>query len=542
MTRRQQAIAFFVALCVLLVIAALLLNISWVITNAGRIAPIIFGVVLFGLIIAGLIVYTVFLVLEIKRNEEHDSFINAVTHELKTPIASIRLYLETLQSRDVSETRRREFYEIMLADAERLHRTVDQVLKAGVVRERQKAFVRGPVDVGALTDECVELAIVRHHLHADAIELDAPRDRALVVSGDAEELRTVVTNLLDNAVKYSGSNVRVTVSVAAPAPDTVWVRVQDRGIGIPKKQLKTDLQPLLSRAGAWLAEHQGHGPRPVHRQSDCARPRRARIRAERGRGSRRDVHAGVAATDHAMTRILIVEDEQHIADGLRFNLEAEGYDAVIARDGEQALELLLKERRAFEVVVLDVMLPGKDGFTVAAELRAAGQFVPILMLTARGRPEDVLRGFESGADDYLPKPFELAILLARLKGLQRRRRWNERDVEAADTTPETYSFEGRTLDFGAMEVRAHGNSYRLTQMECDLLKYLVRNAGQAISRGKLLEEVWGLHERTDTRAIDNFIVRLRRYLEDRPAAPRILLTVRGVGYKFVAPEAVKSSP
>jgi DNA-binding response OmpR family regulator len=241
-----------------------------------------------------------------------------------------------------------------------------------------------------------------------------------------------------------------------------------------------------------------------------------------------------------MTRILIVEDEQHIADGLRFNLEAEGYEAVVARDGEQALELLLKERGAFEVVVLDVMLPGKDGFTVAAELRAAGQFVPILMLTARGRPEDVLRGFESGADDYLPKPFELAILMARLRGLQRRRRWNERDVETPESTPpETYSFEGRTLDFAAMEVRAHGKSYRLTQMECDLLKYLVRNAGQAISRGTLLEEVWGLHESTDTRAIDNFIVRLRRYLEDRPSSPRILLTVRGVGYKFVPQEALK---
>jgi signal transduction histidine kinase len=194
--------------------------------------------VLFGLIIAGLIVYTVFLVLEIKRNEEHDSFINAVTHELKTPIASIRLYLETLQSREVSETRRREFYDIMLADADRLHHTVDQVLKAGVVRERQKAVVRGPVDVGTLTDECVGLAILRHHLHSGAIALEAPRDRALVVNGDAEELRTVVTNLLDNAVKYSGSNVQVTVSVAAPAPDTVWVRVQDRGIGIPRKQLK----------------------------------------------------------------------------------------------------------------------------------------------------------------------------------------------------------------------------------------------------------------------------------------------------------------
>jgi signal transduction histidine kinase len=199
--------------------------------------PIIFGVVLFALIIAGLIVYTVFLVLEIKRNEEHDSFINAVTHELKTPIASIRLYLETLQSREVSEARRREFYDIMLADAARLHHTVDQVLKAGVVRERQKR-IRSPVDVAALTDECVGLAILRHHLHSGAIELDAPRNRALTVNGDAEELRTVVTNLLDNAVKYSGNNVQVSVSVAAPAPGTVWVRVQDRGIGIPKKQLK----------------------------------------------------------------------------------------------------------------------------------------------------------------------------------------------------------------------------------------------------------------------------------------------------------------
>ena len=238
MTRRQKAIAFFVALCVLLVAAALLLNVGWVIANANRVTPLVFGVVLFGLIIAGLIVYTVFLVLEIKRNEEHDSFINAVTHELKTPIASIRLYLETLQAREVSEERRREFYEIMLADAERLHHTVDQVLKAGVVRERQKAVARGPVDIPALTRECVGLALVRHHLRPEAIAFDSPRDRALVVNGDAEGLRTVVANLLDNAVKYSGPDVRVTVSVAAPAPDTVWIRVQDRGVGIPKKQLK----------------------------------------------------------------------------------------------------------------------------------------------------------------------------------------------------------------------------------------------------------------------------------------------------------------
>ena len=236
-----------------------------------------------------------------------------------------------------------------------------------------------------------------------------------------------------------------------------------------------------------------------------------------------------------MSRILIVEDEKHISDGLKFNLEAEGHDALVAPDGEQALDLLLKERRVFDVVVLDVMLPGKDGFTVAAELRAAEQFLPILMLTARGRPEDVLKGFEAGADDYLPKPFELTILLARIHGLLRRRRWNEQDTPPPDEAQvDVYSFAGRTLDFGAMEVRALGKAHRLTQMECDLLRYLVKNAGQAVSRGTILEDVWGLHESTDTRAIDNFIVRLRRYLEDRPASPRILLTVRGVGYKFVA--------
>lgn len=237
-----------------------------------------------------------------------------------------------------------------------------------------------------------------------------------------------------------------------------------------------------------------------------------------------------------MSRILIVEDEQHIADGLCFNLEAEGHSASVAHDGETALKWILDEQRVFDLVVLDVMLPGKDGFVVASELRHGGQFVPILMLTARGRAEDVLRGFESGADDYLPKPFELAILIARLNGLLRRRRWNE-GAPAADTNgarpSETFAFAGRTLDFSAMTVRAAGKSYQLTLMECELLRYLVRNAGQPVSRRAILENVWGLDEGTDTRAIDNFIVRLRRYIEDRPATPQFLQTIRGVGYKFV---------
>jgi signal transduction histidine kinase len=237
-TRRQKAIAFFVTLCVLLVAAAVSLVVYYVLQTADEdtLTPLIFVIVLFALIIAGLIVYTVFLVLEIRRNEEHDSFINSVTHELKTPIASIRLYLETLQARTVSDAQRREFYEIMLADADRLHHTVDQVLKAGVVREKPKV-ARAPVDMAAVARECVELATVRHHLRPDAIRFETHQG-SLLVLGDSDELRTVVTNLLNNAVKYSGQNIHVTVSVAAPAPGTIWVRVQDRGIGIPKKQLK----------------------------------------------------------------------------------------------------------------------------------------------------------------------------------------------------------------------------------------------------------------------------------------------------------------
>lgn len=231
-----------------------------------------------------------------------------------------------------------------------------------------------------------------------------------------------------------------------------------------------------------------------------------------------------------MSRVLIVEDEQHIADGLRFNLEQEGHDAAVAANGEEAMRVLVEQRQPFDVVVLDVMLPGKDGFAVASDLRSAGHFVPILMLTARGRPEDVLRGFEAGADDYLAKPFELSILLARIRGLLRRRQWNE---AAPATGQDVYAFAGRSMDFTSMELHARGKSYHLTLMECDLLRYLIKNAGQAVSRRAILENVWDLHENTDTRAIDNFIVRLRRYIEDRPSSPKFLLTVRGVGYRFV---------
>ena len=238
------------------------------------------------------------------------------------------------------------------------------------------------------------------------------------------------------------------------------------------------------------------------------------------------------------SELLLVEDEAHLAHGLRFNFEAEGYSVSIAPDGETALERLLARNEDFDTVILDVMLPGVDGFHVVSQLRAAEKFVPVIILTARGRGEDVLKGFASGADDYLAKPFEFAILLARVRGLLRRRAWS-----APESSPQplerqesidSFEFSGKTIDFGALEVRAGKKQFHLTHMEAGLLRHLVRNSGKVLSRAAILEEVWGLRQDTDTRAIDNFIVRLRRYIEDVPARPKHLITVRGVGYKFVA--------
>jgi two-component system alkaline phosphatase synthesis response regulator PhoP len=245
-------------------------------------------------------------------------------------------------------------------------------------------------------------------------------------------------------------------------------------------------------------------------------------------------------------RILIVEDEQHLAEGLRFNLEAEGYQVQAVETGEAALQLLIPPAHdpqpAFDLVVLDVMLPVKDGFTVVSEMRGAGQFVPTLMLTARGRPEDVLEGLAAGADDYLPKPFELSILIARIRSLLRRKQWLRSSAPAAGAPKisalDSFVFGEKSIHFDLLEVHAGGKVYPLTLMEASILRFLIDHKGKAVSRKSMLQEVWGLREDTDTRAIDNFIVRLRRYVEDDPARPRHLVTVRGIGYRFVAsPEA-----
>ncbi|HTZ76022.1 MAG TPA: response regulator transcription factor [Candidatus Aquilonibacter sp.] len=250
-----------------------------------------------------------------------------------------------------------------------------------------------------------------------------------------------------------------------------------------------------------------------------------------------------------MSRVLVVEDETHLADGLRFNLEAEGHSVEIVADGETAVTRLARRRESFDAVVLDVMLPFRDGFQVVASMRAAKNYAPVLMLTARSRPEDVLRGFAAGADDYLPKPFELPIFLARLQGLLRRSAWlresgphaqcgeHQGDQQVDDgETSDVYAFDGKIIDFGTLELRSGDTIIHLTLMEAKLLRHLIENRGKVVTRKSILEDVWGLHEDTDTRAIDNFIVRLRRYLEEDPSNPQRLLTVRGVGYRFVIPE------
>jgi DNA-binding response OmpR family regulator len=249
-----------------------------------------------------------------------------------------------------------------------------------------------------------------------------------------------------------------------------------------------------------------------------------------------------------VSRVLVVEDEAHLAKGLRFNLEAEGHSVEVSGDGESALQRLVANNEDFDAVVLDVMLPGKDGFTVVSTLRQAHNYVPVLILTARGRPEDVLQGFAAGADDYLPKPFQLPIFLARLQGLLRRSQWlvaekaatknragNGKEAAANSASDaDEFSFNGKTIDFGTLELRVNDATIQLTLMEAKLLRHLIRSKGRTVSRKSILEDVWGLHEDTDTRAIDNFIVRLRRYIEKDPSKPKHLLTVRGVGYRFLA--------
>ena len=236
--------------------------------------------------------------------------------------------------------------------------------------------------------------------------------------------------------------------------------------------------------------------------------------------------------------ILLVEDEEHLAQGLLFNLEAEGYHTLHFADGAEALTYLLETKDDLGAILLDVMLPGKDGFEIVRTLREHQLYFPVLMLTARSHPQDVLEGLNAGADDYLAKPFDLELLLVRLKILLRRAAWLRPPTSPAPSPPkpsnDLYTFNSRSIHFDTLELIAPNRVTHLTLMEADLLRYFTDREGKIIPRKDILEQVWRVHEDTDTRAIDNFIVRLRRYIEDDPAEPRHLLTVRGIGYRFLA--------
>lgn len=259
-TRRRKSVAFFIALGVCLIMLAVALNVGWIILNWREVALLVLGIVFFDLLIFGLIINTTFLIREIRRNEQHDAFINAVTHELKTPVASIRLYLETLKTRDVDEQQRQEFYNIMLADSDRLMKTVEQVLRASRMRHRQRRIAKSAINLGQMVRECLELARVQYGLNeTHMMYTESPEASNVRVSGDTDELRAAFANLLDNAVKYSDEEVRVVVSVSAPDEKRVTVRVADQGIGIPQNQLKRIFKRFYRVPGRFMARVKGTG-------------------------------------------------------------------------------------------------------------------------------------------------------------------------------------------------------------------------------------------------------------------------------------------
>jgi signal transduction histidine kinase len=258
--RRRKSIAFFITLGACLVALAVALNVGWIILNWREVALLVFGLIFFLVLIFGLVLNTTFLIREIRRNEQHDAFINAVTHELKTPLASIRLYLETLKKRDLDEAKRQEFYDVMLADSDRLLQTVEQVLRAGQSGQRRRKLNLRKIDVGELVSECVKLTRVRHNLAAELVTFtesvngDRPQ-----VKADAEELRVAISNLLDNAVKYSVKGVQISVEVAALDVKKVAVRIEDKGVGIPAAQLKRIFKRFYRVPGRVMARVKGTG-------------------------------------------------------------------------------------------------------------------------------------------------------------------------------------------------------------------------------------------------------------------------------------------
>ena len=543
-TSRRKKIAFFVVLGICLVALAVTLNVSWIILNWRQGVLLFFGVIFFAAIILGLILNTGFLVREIRRNEQHDSFINAVTHELKTPITSIRLYLETLQRRDVDETQRQQFYKLMLDDTDRLRATVEQVLKAGEVgykhaaRESSRSRFRQPgARMHGAGAHAAPSAAGRAALAGARAALNGAE---IKVHGDADELRTAISNILDNAIKYSGSERGRVRAESTRRTKNAWCCACATAAWESRRgELKRIFKRFYRVPRSARVAGERHRTGPVHRSRHRARARRQSVCRKRRRSSRHHGDAGIAE-ERRVSRVLVVEDEAHLAEGLRFNLEAEGHSVRSRgrrRDGDRPAarkqrQGKIRRRRAGRDASRHGRLRRRLRAAQGEELRARADADGARPPRRRARgirggsrrlPSEAFRAADfSGAPAGPAAPqrvADAARISAAHRGTGSTRKADAN--EGRTTDEEVFSFDGRTIDFGTLELRTKDNTIHLTLMEAKLLRHLIRSNGQTVSRKSILEDVWGLREDTDTRAIDNFIVRLRRYIEEDPseAAP-----------------------
>ena len=555
-----------IILGVILIVLLVLLIVGWVlmaVTGALRETGLArfywtlltVGATVFAIVLTGVILYLTLTIKAINLNRRQTNFIDAVTHELKSPIASLKLCLQTLSRRNLPREEQDRFRRLMLEDIERLNALFDHLLDAGRADRKREASERvEPFDLGEVLRYCAQSVGLRYGEAAANIQLDL--QPAWVVAR-LVDLQVVFRNLIDNAVKYAGAEpeVRVTLAVSEDEAQAI-VTVADNGRGIPLADrrrifgrfVRLGMELRRDKPGTGLGLHivsharaktegtyphprsgrrTGHGFRSS--PSPGARHENRRFRSSLRRGGLMS-NASPHATDRPR-QILVVEDEEHLAIGIKYNLEAEGYQVIVAHDGPTALQKV-ESGAEVDLVILDIMLPGMSGYGVCEALRDQGNMVPVLLLTARTLPEDRARGFDAGANQYLTKPFDLDELLSRVKNLMRLHRAAPAAEPAADGL-HVYRFANVEVNFDSHEVTVDGKLVRLTKLELDLLRYFVRNELRVVSRDELLREVWQLPPVVTSRAPDQFVARLRKLFEPRPAKPRYFLTIRETGYRFV---------